>query len=217
MPARRHVPASGKHSAAAQCPPPHGLPPVELERACVESVEGVVEAAAVACPPPGGGPDQLHLFLVLRPGVAAAPADLQQRCQAAIGSRLNPLFKVSGSRSVLAGSTGTPPHTASPALGHTLPRRHASAARRPPVSAHQSPEPCCGRCRCRPPAGPARAAAPLAASHRQQQGHAPGAARRAAARAEQAVGQLCGRQPAAGGPRPQAPHVPATLPTLPVP
>ena len=67
---------------------------MELERACVEGVEGVVEAAAVACPPPGGGPDQLHLFLVLRPGVAAAPADLQQHCQAAIGSRLNPLFKV---------------------------------------------------------------------------------------------------------------------------
>ncbi|KAL4458600.1 hypothetical protein ABPG75_013465 [Micractinium tetrahymenae] len=68
---------------------------VELERACIEGVEGVVEAAAVACPTPGGGPEQLHLFLVLRPGVAAAPmAELQRRCQEAISSKLNPLFKV---------------------------------------------------------------------------------------------------------------------------
>ena len=28
---------------------------VELERACVEGVPGVAEAAAVACPPPGEG------------------------------------------------------------------------------------------------------------------------------------------------------------------
>jgi acyl-coenzyme A synthetase/AMP-(fatty) acid ligase len=70
---------------------------VELERACIEGVEGVIEAAAVACPTPGGGPDQLSLFLVLRPGSAAATAalpELQQRCQAAISGRLNPLFKV---------------------------------------------------------------------------------------------------------------------------
>ena len=61
----------------------------------MEGVPGVVEAAAVACPPPGGGPEQLHLFLVLRPGAAAAAAaDLQRACQAAISSKLNPLFKV---------------------------------------------------------------------------------------------------------------------------
>ena len=72
---------------------------VELERACAEGVEGVVEAAAVACPAPGGGPDQLHLFLVLRPGSSAAALptmELQQLCQAAISSRLNPLFRVGG-------------------------------------------------------------------------------------------------------------------------
>ncbi len=59
-------------------------------------VEGVLEAAAVACPPPGGGPDQLHLFLVLRPGAAAGlpPTQLRARCQAAISTKLNPLFKV---------------------------------------------------------------------------------------------------------------------------
>ncbi|KAL4429392.1 hypothetical protein ABPG77_005166 [Micractinium sp. CCAP 211/92] len=68
---------------------------VELERACIEGVEGVVEAAAVGCPTPGGGPEQLHLFLVLRPGLAAPPlAELQRRCQQAVSSKLNPLFKV---------------------------------------------------------------------------------------------------------------------------
>ena len=67
---------------------------VELERACVEGVEGVLEAAAVACPPPGGGPDQLHLFLVMRPG--AETLELRSRCQAAISAKLNPLFKVRG-------------------------------------------------------------------------------------------------------------------------
>ncbi|PRW59713.1 acetyl- synthetase [Chlorella sorokiniana] len=75
---------------------------VELERACVEGVEGVLEAAAVACPPPGGGPDQLHLFLVLRPGAAAGlpPPQLRARCQAAISAKLNPLFKVHSVRCV---------------------------------------------------------------------------------------------------------------------
>ena len=73
---------------------PACLPAVELERACLEGVEDVVEAAAVACPTPGGGPDQLFLFLVLRPGVTMPVPELQQRCQQAISSRLNPLFRV---------------------------------------------------------------------------------------------------------------------------
>jgi acyl-coenzyme A synthetase/AMP-(fatty) acid ligase len=61
----------------------------------VESVQGVVEAAAVACPTPGGGPEQLHLFLVLRPGAQAAAApELLKACQDAISQRLNPLFRV---------------------------------------------------------------------------------------------------------------------------
>ena len=73
---------------------------MELERACLEGVPDVQEAAAVACPPPGGGPDRLFLFLVLRPGTATPPAaavaaaELQQRCQQAISSRLNPLFRL---------------------------------------------------------------------------------------------------------------------------
>ena len=69
-------------------------PAVELERVCVAHVDGVLEAAAVAAPTPGGGPEQLFLFLVLRPGSTASAADLQQRCQAAISSQLNPLFRV---------------------------------------------------------------------------------------------------------------------------
>ena len=60
-------------------------------------MEGVIEAAAVACPTPGGGPEQLVLFLVMRPGVDTPAAELQKRCQQAISSKLNPLFKVSDS------------------------------------------------------------------------------------------------------------------------
>ncbi|GAB4821930.1 hypothetical protein N2152v2_008976 [Parachlorella kessleri] len=67
---------------------------VELERACVENVADVVEAAAVACPTPGGGPEQLFLFLVVRPGCQQDPQALRQQCQAAISRKLNPLFKV---------------------------------------------------------------------------------------------------------------------------
>eukprot|EP00887_Chlorella_sp_A99_P006425 scaffold3.g6425.t1 len=68
---------------------------VELERACVEGVSGVAEAAAVACPTPGGGPERLVLFLVPRPGTPLPPpAELLRACQAAISGRLNPLFKV---------------------------------------------------------------------------------------------------------------------------
>ena len=42
----------------------------------------------------GGGPEQLVLFLVLREGAATPAAELRKRCQAAISSKLNPLFKV---------------------------------------------------------------------------------------------------------------------------
>ena len=49
------------------------------------------------------------LFLVLRPGApAASPADLARACQAAISTKLNPLFKVS--RAVVRGAL---PRTAS--------------------------------------------------------------------------------------------------------
>ncbi|PNH11422.1 putative acyl-activating enzyme 18, peroxisomal [Tetrabaena socialis] len=93
---------------------------VELERAVVEGVMGVVEAAAVGVAPPAGGPEELHLFLVLAPGAAQQPgphqadgpnqaaaqggggggavarqrlAALHQECTAAVRAKLNPLFK----------------------------------------------------------------------------------------------------------------------------
>ncbi|GFR42552.1 hypothetical protein Agub_g3459 [Astrephomene gubernaculifera] len=90
---------------------------VELERAVVAGVPVVAEAAAVGVAPPQGGPEQLHLFLVLKQGAqqqgaggssssgsgpSAAPgaseaevAELQRRCQQAVRDQLNPLFKVS--------------------------------------------------------------------------------------------------------------------------
>lgn len=46
---------------------------VELERACVEGVPSVLEAAAVGLPGPGGGPEQLVLFLV--------PKQAASRCE----------------------------------------------------------------------------------------------------------------------------------------
>lgn len=80
---------------------------VELERVVLEHLNRVVlEAAAVGVPTPGGGPELLHLFLVLHPSaaqqVAGTPggkdaeglAQLQQQCQAAVRTGLNPLFKV---------------------------------------------------------------------------------------------------------------------------
>lgn len=66
---------------------------VELERACVEGVPCVMEVAAVGVPSPGGGPEQLVLFLVPRSG-RENPDATKRQCQAAIRSRINPLFKV---------------------------------------------------------------------------------------------------------------------------
>jgi acyl-coenzyme A synthetase/AMP-(fatty) acid ligase len=80
---------------------------VELERVVLEHLNRVVlEAAAVGVPTPGGGPELLHLFLVLHPSAAQqlgggaggssgeGGAQLQQQCQAAVRTGLNPLFKV---------------------------------------------------------------------------------------------------------------------------
>ena len=77
--------------------PPKKVASVELERAVLEAVgELVLEAAAIGAPTPGGGPEQLHLFVVPRPGAAAVAdeARLLSACQAAVRAQLNPLFKV---------------------------------------------------------------------------------------------------------------------------
>ena len=62
----------------------------------MEGVPSVMEAAAVGVPSPGGGPEQLVLFLVPKQAGARRqpPDDVRKQCQAAIRSRLNPLFKV---------------------------------------------------------------------------------------------------------------------------
>jgi acetyl-CoA synthetase len=72
---------------------------VELEQAVVERVTSVDEAAAISVPPADGGPEELHLFLVLRDRAPGCQGDagyevLHRACQAAIREHLNPLFKV---------------------------------------------------------------------------------------------------------------------------
>lgn len=68
---------------------------VELERVVQEKVEGVAEVAAVGMPTAGGGPEQLHLFVVLKPNVdPEAVVQILAHCQVAIRQHLNPLFKV---------------------------------------------------------------------------------------------------------------------------
>lgn len=63
----------------------------------MESVPGVAEVAAVGVPRPGGGPERLVLHVVLKAGArgdAANPKALLRACQAAVRTRLNPLFRV---------------------------------------------------------------------------------------------------------------------------
>lgn len=75
---------------------------MELERVVMQHVPAVLEAAAVGFPIPGGGPEQLHIFVVLAPDAAGSGQGesearlqrVQQECQAAIKQALNPLFKV---------------------------------------------------------------------------------------------------------------------------
>lgn len=44
---------------------------MELERVVMQHVPAVLEAAAVGFPTPGGGPEQLHLFVVLAPNAGS--------------------------------------------------------------------------------------------------------------------------------------------------
>jgi acyl-CoA synthetase (AMP-forming)/AMP-acid ligase II len=67
---------------------------VELERACLEGVPRITEAAAVGVRAPRGGPEQLVLFLVAKAGACRDGPAAKAQCQKAIRSKLNPLFKV---------------------------------------------------------------------------------------------------------------------------
>jgi len=65
----------------------------ELERA-IADVEGLAEAAAVAVEPPGGGPSRLVVYAVPIDGFVPDVAAWELAMQAAIRTRLNPLFKI---------------------------------------------------------------------------------------------------------------------------
>uniref|UniRef100_A0A0G4ID81 AMP-dependent synthetase/ligase domain-containing protein n=1 Tax=Chromera velia CCMP2878 TaxID=1169474 RepID=A0A0G4ID81_9ALVE len=72
---------------------------VEIERCVTDSLPEVEEAAAVAVPPVGGGPEQLVVFVVLKPGHGGstlAQVDqeaLRQRANKSLSRLLNPLFR----------------------------------------------------------------------------------------------------------------------------
>ena len=63
----------------------------EIERV-LDVVVGVVRSAAVAVSPSGGGPSLLVIYAVVDPGVLAN--ELLPRLQAAIKTKLNPLFRI---------------------------------------------------------------------------------------------------------------------------
>jgi acetyl-CoA synthetase len=66
----------------------------EIERA-IDSVDGVAESAAIAVSPPGGGPSRLVVYAVPSDPAVVDVGRWKAEMQAAIGSRLNSLFKVS--------------------------------------------------------------------------------------------------------------------------
>ena len=67
---------------------------MELERAVVENVGALLEAAAVGVPSKSGGPERLCMFVVLRDPSSADWTQLKASLQKAIREKLNPLFKV---------------------------------------------------------------------------------------------------------------------------
>jgi len=65
----------------------------DLERA-IGGVEGVAECAAVSVPPADGGPEHLVVFVVASQGAELDTDRTRDLMQAAIRTKLNPLFKV---------------------------------------------------------------------------------------------------------------------------
>lgn len=130
--------AGGRYTALGRCDDTMNLGgikvgSVEIERAVVENVQGVVEAAAVGVPAPGGGPEQLHLFLVLSPerqGLSGGGGkELLQACRQQVQVKLNPLFKVESVRAVEA-----LPRNASNKVMRRLLRDQVLSSRQPPRS-----------------------------------------------------------------------------------
>jgi acetyl-CoA synthetase len=105
----------------------------EIEQA-VNRVPEICETAAIALAPAEGGPSQLVIFAVVRPGTESA--DLKPKLQAAIAQYLNPLFKIRDLVIVEA-----LPRTASNKVMRRLLRQQYWAAEQQPVPAiaHDDP------------------------------------------------------------------------------
>jgi acetyl-CoA synthetase len=65
----------------------------EIEQV-IANVPGVAETAAIAVSPPGGGPSRLVVYAVATPGAGPDPERWKTDMQTAIGTELNPLFKI---------------------------------------------------------------------------------------------------------------------------
>jgi len=67
---------------------------IEIEQVCNKAHESVQETAAIAVQPPGGGPEELVIAVVLKPGSKPSSKELQKHLSSHVMSNLNPLFKV---------------------------------------------------------------------------------------------------------------------------
>lgn len=67
---------------------------VEIERACNQADDSVLETAAVGAAPLQGGPEMLVVFVILKEGTVSDPESLRMKFSKAIQRSLNPLFKV---------------------------------------------------------------------------------------------------------------------------
>ncbi|KAG0592479.1 hypothetical protein KC19_1G255400 [Ceratodon purpureus] len=67
---------------------------IEIEQICNKAHDSVQETAAIAVQPPGGGPEELVIAVVLKPGCKMSTKELQTSLSSHVMSNLNPLFKV---------------------------------------------------------------------------------------------------------------------------
>lgn len=67
---------------------------VEIEQVCNKAHDSIQETAAIAVQPPGGGPEQLVIAAVLKPGYKMSSKELRKTFSSHVMSNLNPLFKV---------------------------------------------------------------------------------------------------------------------------
>uniref|UniRef100_A0A7I4DQI2 AMP-dependent synthetase/ligase domain-containing protein n=1 Tax=Physcomitrium patens TaxID=3218 RepID=A0A7I4DQI2_PHYPA len=67
---------------------------IEIEQVCNKAHESVQETAAISVQPPRGGPEELVIAAVLKPGYNISSKELQKIFLSHVMSNLNPLFKV---------------------------------------------------------------------------------------------------------------------------